>query len=821
MKNVAIIPGPVVLLLLALPAAAALAPEAHPLFDGDAVHEISLTLSQPDWWDQLTDNYLDYLDPPYIAATFDWGTAHLDSIGVRFKGNSSYFAYTGVKKSFKLDLDAFVAGQEIAGLDKLNLNNCFLDPSFVRERTGYELCEAMGMAAGRTNYAALTINGTFWGLYLLVEQQDAEFIESRWGAGEDGNQWKGEPHGTLEYLGTTPSSYYASYELKTNEELNDWSALVDFVDALNNPAIAALPDSLHGRVDVNSALAMLALDNFTVNLDSYIGRCANYYFYHRDRDGRFVFTKWDMNEAFGVYDMWGLTITQRQQLSPYWVNPTLGANRPLSSRLLQVPAYRTVYEGHLRKLMAGAGAPAVLNARMEQLRNLVRPWVYLDTNNMFTPAQFEACLTSDVVVSGGPPPGRRVPALRTFIQNRDTYLRTVLAAWTPVTGLVINELVAKNETGATDAAGDHEDWLEIANRGSTAIALGGFGLTDHFEGGTDFVFPALTLQPGQYVVVWADEEPAEGSLHAPFKLSADGEEIFLTQGGVIVDQVMYPALGTDISWGRWPDGTGAWAQLPVATPGSANRNEIVPETVNLVINEFLASNGSGIADEQGEREDWVEIRNPGPGAVEMGGLFLADDLTRPTQWVFPDTTLAAGGYLIVWCDSEPGDGPLHASFKLSASGEAIGLFGRLAAGNGAIDTHTFGAQTTDVSEGRDPGGSGWILFATPTPGAANGYAAGVPGERGRTLALAATPNPFNPATNLAIDLPAAARVRVDVHDLRGRVVRRLVDGDRPAGRLNLVWDGRDEAGRALPSGPYLVRARTDAGTVVRKVTLAK
>ncbi len=198
-------------------AGAALVPAEHPMFDEDAVHEIHLTFAQTDWWDQLTDNFEDYDDPPYIEASFDWDSTHLASIGVRFKGNSSYWGYYGDKKSFKLDIDEFVAGQEIDGLDKLNLNNCYLDPSFVREKATYELCEALGMATGRTNYAAVYINGEYWGLYLLVEQQDQEFIESRWGAGEDGNLWKGEPYGTLEYLGSAESSYYDDYELKTNE----------------------------------------------------------------------------------------------------------------------------------------------------------------------------------------------------------------------------------------------------------------------------------------------------------------------------------------------------------------------------------------------------------------------------------------------------------------------------------------------------------------------------------------------------------------------------------------------------------------------------
>ncbi|MBU0984714.1 MAG: CotH kinase family protein, partial [candidate division Zixibacteria bacterium] len=208
-------------------AAAAMKPASHPLFDGDTVHEIHLTFHQADWWDQLTYNYEHYDDIPYIEAEFDWGTLHFDDIGVRFKGNSSYMSYNGLKKSFKLDIDEFTTDQTVYGLDKLNLNNCFLDPSFVREKCAYELCEAVGLPTERTNYAAVYINGTYWGLYLLIEQYDQEFIESRFGAGEEGNLWKGEPHGSLEYLGASEASYYPDYELKTNEDINDWSSLVE------------------------------------------------------------------------------------------------------------------------------------------------------------------------------------------------------------------------------------------------------------------------------------------------------------------------------------------------------------------------------------------------------------------------------------------------------------------------------------------------------------------------------------------------------------------------------------------------------------------
>ena len=822
MKTTSIVRGILAAVILPGLAMAALVPATHPLFDGDAVHEIHLTFAQSDWWTQLTDNYENYDDIPYIEAEFDWDSTHFDAIGVRFKGNSSY-TYNGDKKSFKLDIDEFVAGQELAGLDKLSLNNCYLDPTFVREKCAYELCEAVGLPTVRTNYAELYINGSYWGLYLLIEQYDQEFIESRFGSGEGGNLWKGEPYGSLEYLGAAESLYYDDYELKTNEEENDWSGLVRLVDKVNNTPISVLPDSLHNLVDVNSALAMLAIENFTVDLDSYIGRCANYYFYQRDLDDRFVFAKWDQNESWGIYDQWHLTTTEKQQLSPYWTSTTYGDERPLAEQLWQVDGYDDLYCGHMQRLMAGAAQPDVLVARMEELRDLIRTSVYADPNMMFTTAQFEASMTSEVYAAGGPPPGRSIPALETFIRNRHSYLTGVLGTWTPIDGLVLNEIMASNNNTLADENGDYDDWIEVANVSDASIDLGGLGLTDHMEGTPDFVFPTMTLAPGECVLVWADEEPGEGDLHTPFKLDGDGEDIYLTDGAVIIDEVTYPALGSDVSWGRWPHGTGAWSMLSVATPGATNENPVEPETVVLVINEILALNTAGIMDENDQYEDWVEIYNPGVESVAMGGLFLTDDPALTTQWAFADTVIEAGGHLVVWCDKDPEDGPLHAACKLSGDGETVALFGRLAAGNDLIDSYTFGVQVSDVSEGRETDGAAtWTTFETPTPGASNAGVVDVPDAAVSPLRLLPNvPNPFNPQTRLRFDLPADGYTRLEIYDARGRLVDRLVDESMTAGRHDIIWDGRNTRGAAVSSGTYFSRLSSGGAISSGQLTLIR
>ncbi|HKK70786.1 MAG TPA: T9SS type A sorting domain-containing protein [Candidatus Krumholzibacteria bacterium] len=85
----------------------------------------------------------------------------------------------------------------------------------------------------------------------------------------------------------------------------------------------------------------------------------------------------------------------------------------------------------------------------------------------------------------------------------------------------------------------------------------------------------------------------------------------------------------------------------------------------------------------------------------------------------------------------------------------------------------------------------------------------------------ARPNPFNPATSIAFDLPREGRARIEVYDLRGRHVATLLDAVRPAGRDEVIWRGTDASGRAVASGVYVVRLQTEAGTDLQRVTLAK
>ncbi|MHC4749882.1 MAG: lamin tail domain-containing protein [Planctomycetota bacterium] len=147
--------------------------------------------------------------------------------------------------------------------------------------------------------------------------------------------------------------------------------------------------------------------------------------------------------------------------------------------------------------------------------------------------------------------------------------------------------------------------------------------------------------------------------------------------------------------------------------------------ITLQINEFMATNstGSGITDEHGDSDDWIEIYNSTDSPVDIGGMHIADEQDK---WEIPGdnsvaTTIAANGYLLLWADNEQTEGPLHLPFQLDAGRDEITLYD--ADGITVIDNIAFDNQVTNVSYGRYPDGSDtWYFYKSPTDGSSNNQA---------------------------------------------------------------------------------------------------
>ncbi|MBM4026308.1 MAG: hypothetical protein FJ280_13035 [Planctomycetes bacterium] len=143
--------------------------------------------------------------------------------------------------------------------------------------------------------------------------------------------------------------------------------------------------------------------------------------------------------------------------------------------------------------------------------------------------------------------------------------------------VVINEVLASNNRSGTDPQGEYEDWIELYNRGSTPVNVGGMYLTDDPDEPTKWQFPtgnpAQTTIPARgYLLVWADDEPGDPGLHATFKLSAAGEGVALIDrdGKTLIDSVHFGPQRVDVSYGRFPDGADTWSLLDLPTPGARN-----------------------------------------------------------------------------------------------------------------------------------------------------------------------------------------------------------------------------------------------------------
>jgi hypothetical protein len=164
-----------------------------------------------------------------------------------------------------------------------------------------------------------------------------------------------------------------------------------------------------------------------------------------------------------------------------------------------------------------------------------------------------------------------------------------------------------------------------------------------------------------------------------------------------------------------PGLTHAWSYQVLAQPLPT------AEAGALVINDLLADNKTIIADPAGEYDDWVELYNRGADPIALSGYYLSDKADDPLAYALSDTTLAPGGYYLVWCDNDPEQGPDHAAFKLNLDGEQVLLSTEAA----TVDAISFGLQETDVSYGRTTDGADtWARCTVPSPRRANACAGG-------------------------------------------------------------------------------------------------
>jgi len=390
------------------------------IFDVSKVNNYTLHFYVTDWADSLEYNYEH--GEVYMPAQLTYENIVLDSVGVRYKGNSSYMMSRSTpKKPFKFKFDKFKKGRTFYDIKELNFSNCVKDPSFMREKLSYDIFRKY-VPASRTAYANIYVDGELIGFYVQVEEVDKKFL-AKYFQNNNSNLYKASDDGTtLAYLGTDPTSYYSGLELKTNEDENDWTGLIQMLDKLNNTPAGVFKDTMENYLNLDICCRLLALNMVLSNFDSYTGSGRNFYLYDDLDAGQFQMIPWDLNESFGAYtNNWNVITVDILNV------PNL-AQRPLNRTILENSELRQLYLSYINDMILGPASYDSVSAVVEQLKVFVEPYIQADNNKLYSYQNFLNNIEKDVNIDLG----IVVPGIKSFSQKRNENLKTQLAGYIEV-----------------------------------------------------------------------------------------------------------------------------------------------------------------------------------------------------------------------------------------------------------------------------------------------------------------------------------------------------------------------------------------------------
>jgi len=530
-------------------------------YDVEQVNTVELIFVESNW-DQILDNLAAAGQEERLTGTAIINGEQFDSVGVRYKGNSSYDPYQ-IKNPLNIKLDYIINDQLLDGYGTLKLANCFKDPSFIREVLSYEIAGKY-MAASQSNFTNVYINGTLIGLYASVQDVDKYFMRTHF-SGDEGAFFKGELQGggpptstaVWGYHGADSAAYSAYYEIESDY---GWADLIHFLDIFNNS-----PQDMEEVLDVDNHLWMLAYDILMVNLDAPINFGHNFYLY-QDHTEQFNPIIWDMNENFGVFTMLlsggpPLSAQQMQQMDPFL--HSTHSNYPIVNKVLSDPVYKRMYIAHMKTIIEDNFDNNWYLNRALEIQDIIDDDVQADPNKFYSYSNF----LSNIYNSVGGGPGGGIIGITQLMDARVTYINSHYAfqGIAPVISDVVHspQSVQPNSTV----------WFNADVSNASEVMLG-------YRNGISGAF--------QKTEMFDDGNHNDG-------LAGDG-----------VYGVSLGAGSNDISYYIYAENNDAGA----FSPEKAEYEYYVCYVNSLLaINEFMADNETTVQDPQGDYDDWIELYN--------------------------------------------------------------------------------------------------------------------------------------------------------------------------------------------------------------------
>ncbi|MBE0638514.1 MAG: lamin tail domain-containing protein [Bacteroidales bacterium] len=645
------------------------------LYDEVVIDTVYLYFDQSNYWQQLIANYQSKTN---IPATMVFRGETFDSVGVRFRGQTSYqFIQSSQKKSFNINLDWVKSDQEIEGYETLNLINGYEDPSFIKEAL-YEKCSRNNIASVKGNHVQLFINDQNWGIYINIQQLDRQHAKE-WFTSRDATRWRAEKstggggfgagYCSMNWLGWDTTTYKSYYKLKNAYKPNPWDDLVNACYVLNNTPSNLLMDSLKNYLDVDGTLWFLAHEILFCDDDSYVNKGGmDYYLYYDVGTGRMIPIEYDANSCMSTQKATQWTPFFRETSTQY----------PLMNKLMAVPEIRQRYLAHVRTIMEESFDLAMINGVIDEYAARIDQHVQDDPKKLYTYNQFV----------------QEIPKIKQFFSTRRNYILN--NAEVNRVGPSISDVVYSVE-GEPFVPPTSLQPVDVT--AMVTATQGVFRVNLYFGTGMMGKFNSVQMfDDGNH----NDGAAGDGIFGAQIPAQELGSWV----------RFYIEALAND-TWKTAkfePQGADHDVYIYTVKPGQI-------DDFPVVINELMSDNASAVQDPSGEYDDWVEFYNTSNEPINLSGYYLSDKLDQLNLWQFPQgTSIEQYGYLIVWCDGDETQPGLHTSFGLSKDGESLYFTTPdLLIANEV----TFGASEPDLAYARIPNGIGDFVWQEHTFNAPN------------------------------------------------------------------------------------------------------
>ena len=373
-------------------------------FDEDSLRVINLEFYLPSYHSYLVNSWY-YSPSERIPAILTFNSTTYDSVGVRYKGNSTFCLPNdnlNSKVPYNIDMNYFIDGQQLLGYNKMKLANAWMDPTFVKQIVSSNIYRRY-LPTGESNLVKLNVQGDYVGLYVNDESINKQFLKKHFDEKsgplfkcdnierfcDTANAPSAMPP-NLYYMGDDTTLYYNSYDMKSDD---GWQQLVNLIKVIDLDF-----QNIDSVLNVDRTLWAFAVNQVLLNLDCYNTYYIHNYYLYQTKDGLFQMIPWDLDNSFlgAILGNFWWAPSDAYEYDPYSIGEDHDNNgfldiweeRPLVDKLLNNQHYRKIYTAHINTIIEESLDTSQIRINIDNLQALAYNAAFQDYNKGFLMTEY-------------------------------------------------------------------------------------------------------------------------------------------------------------------------------------------------------------------------------------------------------------------------------------------------------------------------------------------------------------------------------------------------------------------------------------------------